>query len=164
MTRCRTAADSLIAIMNPSAKAYHRAASGHTTIRLSNLATPAEPSARAIRANATSAGAKTPIKRTGKARGPESIAAPTKKTQLMMKVSEKYRRSVIITRGCGNALQIDSEQPLEIPAQDRFLAGVIEERCLEHQVDGHGPVERNVRAVDDLPDAQLRHQVAKPLL
>src|SRR5947207_5148437 len=51
------------------------------------------------------------------------------------------------------------QQLTEVPAQDGFLFRVLQERCSKNEVHGHGPVVGNVRAVDDLADAEFRDEM-----
>ena len=48
---------------------------------------------------------------------------------------------------------------VRLPLRICFLLRVVEKRRVEHEIDGDRPVERVVRAVDDLADAHLGHEV-----
>src|SRR2546422_11090207 len=60
-----------------------------------------------------------------------------------------------------NLLRRNSKQLDQVPAQDCFLFGILQEWRLEDEVDRRRPVEGKIRAVHDLADAHLRNQMSQ---
>ncbi len=56
------------------------------------------------------------------------------------------------------------EQFDRVSSEDRFLVGIAQERGVEHEIDAYGPVERIVRPINHVTDADFSDQMSQTLL